>query len=168
MLPATPSERDACARHPTAVPGAHLRHLFSGTASHGHVSLSPQACDSRGGDQVAKRVMRASLLFASQHKSPLHPCWDDQHAVLSPPYKEMLQGRPPCSQPACSQSRSVLRGHFGQHVHALQWGLARPAAKGRKSVLVKHHIWSGATSTKHRDAPLFQRVLPLRRRKGLG
>lgn len=96
------------------------------------------------------------------------PAGSHHHAVLSPLYNEMLWGSPPCRQPACSQGKSALRDHFRQHCHALQHSLARPASKRRKSVLVKHHIWSGATSTKHWDALLFRRVLPLKRCRGLG
>jgi len=133
-----------------------------------HRSFSPQVYDSCGGDQAARRAMRASLLLAPQRESPLHCCWGHYHAVLSPPHHEMLRGSPPCGYPACSQSSSAFGDRFGQHEHALQHGLARPAAKGRTSGLVKHRIWSGATSAKHGDASLFRQVLPLRRCRDLG
>lgn len=118
--------------------------------------LSPQVRDNRREEQMAERTMRAPFLLAPQHTSHFHPCWGHQHAFLSPPRDEMLRGSPACGHPACSWSRSAL----GQHSHALQHGLGRPAAKGRKSALVKHHIWSGATSTKHRDVSFSGRCCP--------
>lgn len=114
--------------------------------------------DSCAGDQMAKGVMRASLVLTHCHVPLLRLCWGHHHAVLAPPWEEMLWWSPPWAQAACSQSRAALKGHFGQDGHTLQCGLARPAAEGRKSALVRCCIWSVATSTKHQFALLFRQV----------
>lgn len=90
---------------------------------------------------MATRVMRASLLLASQHVSPFTaPAVTNVQSFHFPTMR--------CYRGA-GNLPATCRDCFGQR------GLARPAARGRKSVLVIHHIWSGDTSTKHRDASCF-------------
>lgn len=120
-------------------------------------------------------------------------CGEDQMAkvgdeTLPCPYTPpcvtfaLLLGSPPCSpctslrgdvtvEPTLSSaSQQPKQGCPRRPLRAtlLQCGLARPAAEGRKSALVKHRVWSVATSTKHQVALLFRQVLSLRRCRGLG
>lgn len=157
------------AGQPTASPTEHKTAFLWHHVPQAYESIS-RVPDSYGGDQIAKEAMRACLVLTPHlcDVSPLHFFWSHHHAVLAPPWEEILQWSPPWAQPACSQSRGALKGHFGQDGHALQCGLERPAAEGRKSAPVKRHVRSVATSTKHQVALLFRQVLSLRKCRGLG